>query len=414
MRKLVIALGCLGATAAACTGLIGVKDIYPASEDDGGGTWEGGGIDARAGGDSSSGADAGGDAGVTSEAGDATCIANVAADPLNCGRCGHDCLGGQCEAGVCLPNALVTTGDPRYLAIDDGSFYWDDDVLDKVFRLPKSGAGSPITLATLPPQSSCNQLKLDSTSVYLTLDTTDGGTGAGAIAKCPLDGGALQIVTTAPQNLPRALAVDSSGVYWVDQGVDPPAIMFQAGLATASQITSGETGSSVELALAGGLLFWTSDNSGGALKRCALPSCSDAGTTVLTTGSSGIGDLAIGAQRIFWSDAVIPGSVYQMLFDGGALDKFTSAGALPHTIVFDSSYVYWLNAGPRNTSTGDYDQGSLQHCPLTNGVADCGSSGPTTLVQNQLYVRSLVQDAQALYWITSTTAGSSIMRLAKP
>jgi hypothetical protein len=45
------------------------------------------------------------------------CVADILTDPLNCGRCGHDCLGGQCVSGRCQPTTLaVFSKDRWYLA----------------------------------------------------------------------------------------------------------------------------------------------------------------------------------------------------------------------------------------------------------------------------------------------------------
>ncbi len=40
-----------------------------------------------------------------------TCDANVATDPANCGRCGHDCKGGTCAGGRCQPLQLAQFSD---------------------------------------------------------------------------------------------------------------------------------------------------------------------------------------------------------------------------------------------------------------------------------------------------------------
>lgn len=46
------------------------------------------------------------------DAADASCVpVDAATDPKNCGRCGHDCLGGTCSNGVCQP-VVLTTPDP--------------------------------------------------------------------------------------------------------------------------------------------------------------------------------------------------------------------------------------------------------------------------------------------------------------
>jgi hypothetical protein len=56
--------------------------------------------------------------------------ASVDSDPVNCGRCGHDCLGGTCAAGQCQPVVLMERQpfapgfSGRWLATDGASLYW--------------------------------------------------------------------------------------------------------------------------------------------------------------------------------------------------------------------------------------------------------------------------------------------------
>src|SRR5580698_9953333 len=46
-----------------------------------------------------------GDAGADGDVGSSTC-GDTRSDSHNCGRCGHDCLGGLCSASACQPMAL--------------------------------------------------------------------------------------------------------------------------------------------------------------------------------------------------------------------------------------------------------------------------------------------------------------------
>jgi hypothetical protein len=53
------------------------------------------------------------------------CSNDLQTDALNCGRCGHSCLGGQCQAGVCRAFTLATlpTADRWYISGDDSFVY---------------------------------------------------------------------------------------------------------------------------------------------------------------------------------------------------------------------------------------------------------------------------------------------------
>lgn len=81
---------------------------------------EGGPTDARL--DAADVSETDGDEGGHAEAG---CTADLQTDPHNCGRCDHDCLGGDCEAGECKsyqlrgPNGYVSD-----LVVFDGFIYY--------------------------------------------------------------------------------------------------------------------------------------------------------------------------------------------------------------------------------------------------------------------------------------------------
>jgi hypothetical protein len=62
--------------------------------------------------------------------------ADITTDPLNCGRCNHNCLGGACLAGACQPVSVVSGSFvvPSLLAIDKNWVYY------------ATGVGSPNVL----------------------------------------------------------------------------------------------------------------------------------------------------------------------------------------------------------------------------------------------------------------------------
>ena len=70
----------------------------------------------------------------TSDAGpDANaCGADLQTDPKNCGRCGHDCLGGACGAGKCQAIELAAVSAPLAHALVSGSYVYVSTVKDKV------------------------------------------------------------------------------------------------------------------------------------------------------------------------------------------------------------------------------------------------------------------------------------------
>src|SRR5262249_13867835 len=67
-----------------------------------------------------------------------------ASDLHHCGRCGHDCLGGECLKGSCQPYELghVTPGAARYVHVDGESAYVVDDQSGALVAFALDGGGA--------------------------------------------------------------------------------------------------------------------------------------------------------------------------------------------------------------------------------------------------------------------------------
>src|SRR5580692_3141859 len=99
------------------------------------------GSDARADGRIS---DAGAD---VTRADSSVCSADTGSDPLNCGICGHSCLGGGCADGLCTPITLIANlRAPWAIAVTPTAVYAADYVSDAGLYMWQDGATS--TFAT--------------------------------------------------------------------------------------------------------------------------------------------------------------------------------------------------------------------------------------------------------------------------
>jgi hypothetical protein len=65
----------------------------------------------------------------------------LASDPSNCGACGHNCLGGGCEAGTCTPGLVLgSLNHPVSVAVDSTSVYVTEYAADGgIYAVPKAG-----------------------------------------------------------------------------------------------------------------------------------------------------------------------------------------------------------------------------------------------------------------------------------
>jgi hypothetical protein len=98
---------------------------------------------------------------------------------------------------------------PNDIATDGTSVYWTNSS-GTVVKVPKGG-GCPVTLAS--NQIPCWGITLDATNVYFTDEnSTDGGT----VMTVPKGGGCVTALAVGANLL--GIAVDSTTVYWVDQG----------------------------------------------------------------------------------------------------------------------------------------------------------------------------------------------------
>ncbi len=140
------------------------------------------------------------DAGFTDCTG--SCL-DLTSDSHNCGRCGHDCLGGTCDTGTCQPFPLVEDQpNPLYLAVDAETLYFttpSGGVLD----VPLSG-GAPKLLFADPD---AHGLTIDDQFVYWTTYFS------GTIKRMPLAGGTPVTLVTTDQR-PLGVAVDSTWLYY--------------------------------------------------------------------------------------------------------------------------------------------------------------------------------------------------------
>ena len=76
------------------------------------------------------------------------CI-NPGIDPMNCGACGHDCLGAACKAGQCEATRLATGAYPAGLAVDATSAYFTNSQSEPgVVKVPTTG-GATVALASM-------------------------------------------------------------------------------------------------------------------------------------------------------------------------------------------------------------------------------------------------------------------------
>jgi hypothetical protein len=252
---------------------------------------------------------------------------NLDSDPVNCGACGHDCLGGTCNNGLCEPVVLYTgsAGLSVYrIDIDATNVYWTDNSGGRLQRIPIAG-GTATTLAS--GQSGPSGIAVDAASVYWT------STGDGTIKKVPLAGGTITTLASG-LSFPEYVAVDTTSVYWTDRSAGKVMKVAKSG-GTATVLASGQT-APLAIAVDATSVYWcnyTIAFAGEAVRR--VPK--NGGTiATIASGQIKLAGLALDTTSVYWSSE---GAINKAPLAGGSLMILATSSQPP--IVVDGVNLYW-------------------------------------------------------------------------
>lgn len=303
------------------------------------------------------------------DAGVATgCETNLQNTKTSCGRCGHDCQGGNCQGGNCQPVTLTSViNAPVHIVLDETNVY-GINAFGAVIRIPKAGGAlTQLANGDTTPQSPAPHLALANGTLYYTSFGGDAGADAaaqGTVSAAPLDGGKPQVLTTA--NQPFAIDATQAHVYWSEGNPSGPP-------------------------------FTTS------VKRCKLP-CGGGGTTEVAPQSGRIFAIMADANNLLWANAgtppnnpesavtkCTPGSCAATLFP---LTTSPPSPSNPFALAVDKTTVYFTTGG-----------GFIGSCPLAGCSADA-----QRLDSFQFTPRFVATDGTTLYW---TNADGTIKSLPR-
>lgn len=401
MRRFIFASFVIGSTA--CTGILGsfdVTDAVPTSPESSlsdtatssGGPTTDGAVDAP----------------LVCEAGLAcggSCVdPNI--EPKHCGRCGHDCGGGQCAAGVCQSTKVYED-----LTVALGSFSVGATEVffgsnDKLLACNANGCkGAP------PRQAGQTQygFRMAASRITDTLlfeSAPVQNTERPAMGGCPLTG------------CPAVLD------FWVGDGlngfVDGPVVqgnqVYIVGGGVGLRWTTCTAGACVEPAhdlgikSMHGLSFDTTNvyfvdaaSRGGAISKCAHTDNPCVPTPLVSGDASGVERVLVFENELLWiikgRDDFSEGKIVSCNLPGGCVGSTPTpiANGLdsPVELAVDATGLYWINHA-----------GVIQHC-LPNGCP----GGPQAFVAGPITTaHNLVLTDDAVYWGDA----HAINKLAKP
>jgi hypothetical protein len=290
------------------------------------------------------------------------CSGSLDTDSENCGACGHSCLGGACQAGVCAFTELASNQSvPSGLAVGGGSVFWttegaNPDYVGSVLRLSLSDPAATPTVLASGSQNYPRALSFTDGALYW------GAYGDGAIGKWTNAGGSASL-GAAPSGRLYNVVSDAAYVY------------FSMEIAKGNMPVSGAVG------------------------RCPLDGCAGAPELVATADAKIIG-LAIDQGVLFWSVFSSSGAIYGLTLDGASSPRALAVGqASPLNVAAFGGFVYWVNTASGTVARMSADES-----------ADAGAATMTILANNQPTPWGIAADDRGVYWTTYTRSGQ-IMKL---
>lgn len=333
-----------------------------------------------------------------------TCTGDVMTDKKNCGRCGHDCLGGDCVNGTCGVVALAgALAAPNALALDATNVYLALAGDDSVVRVSKTG-GTVVQLVT--GWQNMTGVGVAGNTLFWSGDGARGDAGDGnfgGLWKCTLPACTdKKVISTV--GYVRHIDVKNGYVYYANESE-----IRRVKVDGTGDMTINATNQAFAVAADDKHVYYTSNQN--TLLRS--PITGGPGEAIGPLTAKFVGFVSLSSTSFYWA--------YTDTNDNGQV--FGSVKAAPATRVSfgnmnlssvgvgsDGKYVYWTNDG---TATGieSNGDGELLACP----VAGCGGMAPLRLAEKLHYGGHLVVD-DAVYFLEfggRSGANGRLLKLAK-
>ena len=330
---------------------------------------------------------------------DGACSSDLRTDPKNCGRCGHDCLGGACELGVCQPFVFANVVRPQQVFVVEGAVYFSDGLSTGadggVSWCPVEGpCASPPRIPIGPGTSG---LAVDAKGLAVVGPTT--GVVYTYALRFPAGAtGQLRVASVEPVGV----ALDADNVYFTTAGGAVHRGDRTAGCSNTPPRVAPGTSRGGHIAVDATNVYWASDGSGGGVCAGCLHGASKSGVDASPAPVS-LGrtpqTLFMSGTRLFWTaTGGAYGGEVSWRDEGVGGNEFFYARQVgrPWGVTADATEVFFTIAGT----------GTVHRCPR----AGCGAASET-IATGQTEARGIAVDAKAVYW--ASFADNVIMKLAR-
>jgi len=326
-----------------------------------------------------------------------TCV-DVQMDSHNCGRCGHDCLGGACVSAVCQVVTIATGQGRAFVVGTDIQFvYWGGDG-GPIAKKSLDNTGSIIPLVPAPTYTeAAYAMVVTPDALYWGNDWKDKGLRGCALPSCV--GGAQNLVT-GTYNVHAVISNATRGVVYYDQGNS--IVQKAVPIGNPAPLTATAAGVNA-LAIDSSFVYWVETTGTQIYAMNKIPLAGGAITTLASNRTGDIHSLAVGPSMLYWAENVSasgPATIRSAPLPSGVPaatepTKIADVVGTVRTVATDATHIYFANR------TGN----SIQRCPLAGclgapPVFAPASGGPW----------GLAVDARAVYWVTES---GIVARLAK-